>query len=291
MIKEYEKNELELKSLLEKRETAVDRLTVNERNYQWALSNFRQIHANVERLEEQSISTFFQNIFGTYEDNLEMEKQEEISAKNELDTATASLQDARDLLAVIDEEINLREKKLALLREELKETDERFKEKITQKEEEQLAFKQEAKELDEALQAGETVLQEIDNVLKELDSASSLATWDLFSDSFFIDLMKYNKIDKAEKELTYLERALRNYKKELNDVDLQTSLYYEELTQMNRVFDIFFDNIFSDWNTRDTIRKNISMLEDMMFEVEDIQNLLTERKNIVNKKIQFSSDF
>lgn len=291
MIKEYEKIELELKSLLEKRETAVDRLTENERNYQWALSKFKQIRADVERLEEQSISTFFQNIFGTYEDNLEMEKQEEISAKNELDTAAASLQDAKDLLAVIDEEINLREKKLALLREELKETDECFKEKITQKEEEQLAFKQEAKELDEALQAGETVLQEIDNVLKELDSASSLATWDLFSDSFFIDMMKYNKIDKAEKELNYLERALRNYKKELNDVDLQTSLYYEELSQMNRVFDIFFDNIFSDWNTRDTIRRNISMLEDMMYEVEDIQNLLTERKKIVNKKIQFSSDF
>lgn len=291
MIKEYEKIELELKSLLEKRETAVDRLTENERNYQWALSKFKQIRADVERLEEQSISTFFQNIFGTYEDNLEMEKQEEISAKNELDTAAASLQDAKDLLAVIDEEINLREKKLALLREELKETDERFKEKITQKEEEQLAFKQEAKELDEALQAGETVLQEIDNVLKELDSASSLATWDLFSDSFFIDMMKYNKIDKAEKELNYLERALRNYKKELNDVDLQTSLYYEELSQMNRVFDIFFDNIFSDWNTRDTIRRNISMLEDMMYEVEDIQNLLTERKKIVHKKIQFSSDF
>ena len=166
--------------------------------------------------------------------------------------------------------MDLRKEELSLLQEELIRTNPSFREQITQQESEWAALKQEEKEVIEAFEAGELVLDEIDGVLKELNSASSMATWDLFTDSFFLDLMKYNKIDKAEKELVHLERALQRYQKELKDVDLETSLAYEELSQMSRAFDVFFDNIFSDWNTRDTIRRNIAMLEDMMNELEDL---------------------
>lgn len=86
--------------------------------------------------------------------------------------------------------------------------------------------------------------------------------------------------------MAYLERALERYQKELKDVDLETSLAYEELSQMSRAFDIFFDNIFSDWNTRDTIRRNIAMLEDMNNEVDDVQNILRKRKSETLKEIQ-----
>ena len=98
--------------------------------------------------------------------------------------------------------------------------------------------------------------------------------------------MKYNKIDKAEKELVHLERALQRYQKELKDVDLETSLAYEELSQMSRAFDVFFDNIFSDWNTRDTIRRNIAMLENMYKEVEDVQSILYNRQNYLLDKLE-----
>lgn len=55
-------------------------------------------------------------------------------------------------------------------------------------------------------------------------------------------------------------------------------------------FDIFFDNIFSDWSTKDTIQRNIFMLEDMMNEVEDVQNLLYERERKL-KKIKISEEY
>ena len=118
-----------------------------------------------------------------------------------------------------------------------------------------------------------------------------MATWDMFIDSFFLDLMKYNKIDKAENGLSYLERALERYQKVLKDVHLETSLAYEELSQMSRTFDIFFDNIFSDWNTRDTIRRNIEMLEDMIHEIKLVQNILLDRERKVDEKIQLLGGF
>lgn len=288
MIQQYEQLDIELKSLLKKRLSAAEYLLEKDRNYQFALDDFKKEKADVERLEEQSLSTFVQNILGTYEEKLEKEKKEEIQAKIDLDRAATLLEEAHELLDILDEEITRREEELILLSENLKRTDPAFREQITQQEKELLELKQEEKEIKEALDAGERVLDEIDGVLKELDSANSMATWDMFTDSFFIDLMKYDKIDKAEKELAYLERALERYEKELKDVNLQTSLAYEELSQMSRAFDIFFDNIFSDWNTRDTIRRNIAMLEDMIVEVEDVQDLLLDRESNILKKIQLA---
>ena len=288
MIQKYEQLDIELKSLLKKRLSAAEYLLEKDRNYQFALDDFNKEKADVERLEEQSLSTFVQNILGTYDEKLEKEKKEAVQAKVELDRAATLLEDASELLDILDEEIARRDEDLTLLREHLRRTNPTFREQITQQEKELLELRQEEKEIKEAIDAGERVLDEIDGVLKELDSANSMATWDMFTDSFFIDLMKYEKIDKAEKELAYLERTLERYEKELKDVNLQTSLAYEELSQMSRAFDIFFDNIFSDWNTRDTIRRNIAMLEDMIDEVEDVQNLLMDRESSVLEKIQLA---
>lgn len=286
MLQKYEQLDIELKSLLKKRLTAADHLLEKYRNYEFALDQFHKEKKDVARLEKQSLSTFVQNILGTYDEKLEKEKKEEVNAKVELDRAATLLESTHELLDILDEEVFRREEELNLLREDLMQSNPSFREQVTKQEKEKLELEQEEKEINEAIEAGERVLDEINGVLKELDSANSMATWDMFTDSFFIDLMKYDKIDKAEKELAYLERALERYQKELKDVDLETSLAYEELSQMSRAFDIFFDNIFSDWNTRDTIRRNIAMLEDMNNEVDDVQNILRKRKSETIKKIQ-----
>lgn len=286
MLQKYEQLDIELKSLLKKRLTAADHLLEKYRNYEFALDQFHKEKKDVARLEKQSLSTFVQNILGTYDEKLEKEKKEEVNAKVELDRAATLLESAHELLDILDEEVFRREEELNLLREDLMQSNPSFREQVTKQEKEKLELEQEEKEINEAIEAGERVLDEINGVLKELDSANSMATWDMFTDSFFIDLMKYDKIDKTEKELAYLERALERYQKELKDVDLETSLAYEELSQMSRAFDIFFDNIFSDWNTRDTIRRNIAMLEDMNNEVDDVQNILRKRKSETIKKIQ-----
>ena len=277
-MQKYEQLEIELKRLAEKRLTAAEHLIEKETHYQYALDQFHKEKSDVERLEKQSLSTFVQNLLGSYDEKLEKEKKEEVQAKIELDRTAILLEDAHELLDILDEEIDLRKEELSLLQEELIRTNPSFREWA--------ALKQEEKEVIEALEAGELVLDEIDGVLTELNSASSMATWDLFTDNFFLDFMKYNKIDKAEKELVHLERALQRYQKELKDVDLETSLAYEELSQMSRAFDIFFDNIFSDWNTRDTIRRNIAMLENMYKEVEDVQTILYNRQNYLLDKLE-----
>lgn len=288
MIQEYEQLDIELKRLLEKRVTAADYLLEKDDHYQMALDTFNKEKTDVERLEKQSLSSFVQNIIGTYDEKLEKEKKEEVQAKVELDRAATLLEDAHVQLDSLDENIERHKEELAFLRDRLMQSNPAFKEQIAQEETDLLNLKQERKEITEAIDAGAAVLDEIDGVLNELNSANSMATWDMFTDSFFLDLMKYDKIDKAEKELVHLERALERYQKELKDVNLEATLAYEEIGQMSRAFDVFFDNIFSDWNTRDTIRRNISMLEKMTREVKDVQNILYDREDQIIKDIQLA---
>ncbi|MER2064652.1 MAG: hypothetical protein ABS873_08355, partial [Alkalibacterium sp.] len=157
---------------------------------------------------------------------------------------------------------------------------------LSQKEEQRLLMEAEIRDISEAMNAGQNVLGSLDSALEQLDSADSLATWDMFSDSFFIDMFKYDKIEKAEKEIFHLESQIERYKKELKDVDLNHVLDYESLGQMRRVFDVFFDNIFSDLSTKDTIQRNIDNLTTIGTEVNQIQKQLQTRRLELEKQLE-----
>ncbi|WP_035445125.1 hypothetical protein [Atopococcus tabaci] len=291
MIQAYEMLQLKLERLMEKRTTAAIRLEENEARRQIARARLEKETADVEKLASQSLSTFVRSLLGTYEKKLDKEKKDQVAAKIELDTAEALYLEAFEALSSLDAEIDAVQQELASLREKLKEADPAFREKVSQEQQNRIEWQQEVDELNEALRAGEHVLEGIDAALEELDSAGSLATWDMFTDSsFLLDMMKYNRIDQAEEEITFLERTLDKYRKELKDVDLHAALDYEELDHMRRTFDVFFDNIFSDWNTRDTIHRNISMLEEMGDDVEDIQERLLERKRELEENIRVSEN-
>lgn len=285
MIHEYDELQAELKQLQKNKETAFQRVAENERRHLQAQDLFHKEQADVVKLEKQSLSTFVQNLLGNYEEKLNKEKQDIIQAKIELDTAAALHYDALEDLEALEGEITDLKIRLTSLREQLKTSDPVYHQRITIKEEQQLALKQEEKEIEEAISAGDNVLRVVDRVLEELDSANSMATMDIFMDNIFVDYMKYNKIDNAEKKLKDLEIALDRYQTELKDVDLQTKVAYEELGEMHRAFDIFFDNIFSDWDTKSTIQRNVRMVEDIMHEVEDVQDILYEREHEVKEQI------
>ncbi|GEK91938.1 hypothetical protein [Alkalibacterium kapii] len=281
----YETLRIKLERLIKKRRTAKARFEENERNYNEAKAVFQKESADVDKLEAQSFTTFLQTVIGTYDKKLYEEKQEQIQAKLHLDKTSAIYLESREMVTDITDDISRLKKELDSLKEKLRATDPAFQETLSEKEEQGLLMEAEMREIDEALNAGKSVLNSLTATLKSLDSADSLATWDLFSDSFFIDMLKYDKIDKAEEELFYLEGLLERYKKELKDVDLNNVLDYENLGKMRRVFDIFFDNIFSDWNTKDTVKRNINNIEMIKDEVHLIQKQLQERHSILEDQL------
>ncbi len=132
-------------------------------------------------------------------------------------------------------------------------------------------------------------MEGIDDALEDLDSADSFSTWDMFTDSSLIfDMMKYDKINKAEAKMSQLEQLLENYTKELKDLSLDTYLSYEKFSGMGKTFDIFFDNLFSDWDTKAKIGRNIDMLETLGKSIVDLQGKLEVNRQELEKQIKES---
>ncbi|MGB7365775.1 hypothetical protein [Carnobacterium jeotgali] len=82
--------------------------------------------------------------------------------------------------------------------------------------------------------------------------------------------------------------GLENYTKELKDLSLDTYLSYEKFSGMGKTFDIFFDNLFSDWDTKAKIGRNIDMLETLGRLIIDLQGKLKLNRQELEKQIKES---
>lgn len=288
-MEEYGVLQAKIKSLLNKEASAKIRYEENSARYDLAKETFDKESEDVEKLQAESLSTFLKHLVGNYEKKLDREMQEQLTAKMELDLSLALMLEAREELASIQTAIDQTTTQFQQLKELLYNQDADFREIISEEESKRAQLKQELIELDEATAAGEKVLDGIDFALDDLDSADSFSTWDMFTDSSFIlDMMKYDKIDKAEAKMSRLEQLLENYTKELKDLSLDTYLSYEKFSGMSKTFDIFFDNFFSDWDTKAKIGRNIEMLEKLRITIEELQTKLEKNKQEIQRHIEES---
>lgn len=289
MLEEYEVLQAKMKSLVHKEKTALQRLDENEKRYEAAQTWFEKEKADVEKLQQESLSTFLKRLVGNYNQQLDKEQQEQLTAKRELDLSLALFLEAREQLDSIQTAIQETTARIRQIKEQLYQQNTDFREKSQTEEFKRAELKQELVEIDEALAAGEKVLAGIDFALDDLDSADSYSTWDMFTNSSLIlDMMKYDKIDKAEAKMNQLEQHLESYTKELKDLSLDRLLSYEKFSGMSKTFDIFFDNLFSDWDTKSKIGRNIEMLEQLGFNVEELQTKLETRKQSIHQQIKES---
>ncbi|QQP71364.1 hypothetical protein JHE06_01010 [Carnobacterium sp. CS13] len=288
-MEEYQALQEEIKSLLKKEANSKIRFEENTIRYEAAKETFAKESEDVEKLQAESLSTFLKRLVGSYDKNIDKEIQEQLAAKMELDLSSALLLESREQLGTIQTAINQTTARIKQLKELLYRQDTNFREKISVEETKRTQLKQELKELDEALAAGEKVLDGIDFALDDLDSADSFSTWDMFTNSSLLfDMMKYDKIDKAEAKMNRLEQLLENYTQELKDLSLDTYLSYEKFSGMSKTFDIFFDNLFSDWDTKSKIGRNIDMLETLETAIEELQSKLENNKEDIQKRIEES---
>ncbi|MBM6615580.1 hypothetical protein JTF06_11860 [Desemzia sp. RIT804] len=286
---EYEALQAKMSSLLNKEASAKVRYEENKVRYETAKAVFAKENDDVEKLQEESLSTFLKRLIGNYDKKLNKEKQEQVTAKMELDLSLALLLESREDLDAIQTTSKETSSQIKRLKEILYQKDSHFRERVTIEEMNRANLKQELIEIDEALAAGESVLSAIDIALDDLDSADSYSTWDMFTDSSLLfDIMKYDKIDKAEAKIGKLEQQLEHYSKELKDLSMDTILSYEKFSGMSKTFDIFFDNLFSDWDTKSKIGRNIEMLENLSLNIEDLQTKLDNNKKDIQKQLEES---
>jgi len=132
------------------------------------------------------------------------------------------------------------------------------------------------KELYEAKTAAQEVVARIDSALSSLDSASSWGIIDLFGGGMFSSFVKRERIKGANSDIKEISRSLSLLNKELEDVNMHLPTEISDAMSDN-IFDIWFDNIFTDIRVQGEIKEQIIELKNFRASViELIEKLNSE---------------
>lgn len=285
---ELEVLQSKLSILVRKLNDASEDVEYCTRQYVQAKREYEEETRDIEEAEEASFAHFIRSVIGSQERKVEKEIQEQIDARYRLDKVSEQLEEAEANFAQLEFNVTKTQSELAELKERLVISDPNYQQKVNEESIKRMKWRQELVEINEAYSAGRSILNRIDEALQHLSSAQTWSTVDMLGGGLFTDIMKYDKIDRAEELMSKVESELRRYELELRDVDYEWDSSYEFISGGHRAMDMFFDNIFTDISNNSKINNNISSLERLERQILTVQNRLKKMKEKVEEKIILS---
>ena len=108
------------------------------------------------------------------------------------------------------------------------------------------------KEKREAIDAGYRAINSLKTARDNLNSAKNWGLLDMFGGGFFSTMLKHSKIDQARQNMEQAKYDLRNFSRELNDVNMACDLHIDTGDFLSFA-DYFFDGFVVDWMVQDRI--------------------------------------
>ncbi len=144
----------------------------------------------------------------------------------------------------------------------------------------------EDRESREAYDAGVAAHRHLTQAAVTLDSARSWSSWDTFGGGgLFTDLMKYDRLDDVGRELSAAEKSLRAFTNELADVHLPAAALLD-IDSLTSTFDVWFDNIFTDWAVRERIIDAQRKVTCAVAEVATTVDRIRERRSEIAARLE-----
>lgn len=282
------RNSLTILPVLQQRLQKLEqRIADAEKDMQTILRHYNAEVVDVEQMKKDSLSNTLLKLIKRYEGKLDKETQEMIAAKMEYDKASDRVSDLQSELY----QLNLRIKSLLdnkqTYEDELKQREDIVKSSITSKayliyrklQEEREKLGKQLVEIDEAKAVAHLVLGTAQSALDHLRSAEGWATYDIWARGGVISHMaKYNHIDNAQADFNRLSYQVKDLKKELSDIMIYETAYNVGIDSTTRMFDFWFDNIFTDLNVRDKIRADKEEVSKLILKIKSIITKLEEVK-------------
>ncbi len=240
--------------------------------------------ADVRRLERLSPTRLWATLRGEAEERLAIEKAEAdaagraaVAAQQRLDPAVSAAQRVKAERAQLGNADLAYREAVSVFEAALQEAGGTTASKITAVVDELGRVSEESREIDEASRALHHARAALAEAYRLLDSAGGWATYDTFFNGGFVaDLVKHSRIDEATQAFVQVNRALEGLSRELADIDAP-ALRGVEISESLAVFDVLFDNIFSDWMVRDRIAQAKNQAIDLAARLDDLARYLTDR--------------
>jgi hypothetical protein len=100
-------------------------------------------------------------------------------------------------------------------------------------------------ELREAITAGTSVTQALNSAIQSLKSAKGWGTFDLLGGGMISDAVKHNHIDHAKEYIHQAQSSMRNFQKELLDINEEANMQVD-ISGLLKFADFFFDGLIAD---------------------------------------------
>jgi chromosome segregation ATPase len=234
---------------------------------------------DVNNLDKARLNHIFLRLVGKMDEKVEKEELELLQAKVRFDELTYAVSQLEKDVSDIRNRLNFLKEEISKVREDGARVYVEVKNRNAQLENKMIHKKSEILEIDQAIKAGNDVLSALNETSRELKSAEGWSTWDTFGGGGFIsDMMKYDKMDNAQQNMNQLSQSIRKFRAELKDVSIHEQLEFKGVDMGTKTFDVFFDNIFTDWSVRSKIQENSRQLVGIEDQVVPILTTLRNRK-------------
>lgn len=125
------------------------------------------------------------------------------------------------------------------------------------------------KEKREAIEAGQRALQSLRYAQDNLHSAKNWGLVDMFGGGFLSTMAKHSKMNRAQQYMEQAKYDLRNFSRELNDVNMACNLHIET-NDFLAFADFFFDGFVADWLVQKRINNARSQVNEAIRRTEQI---------------------
>lgn len=296
-IKECREN-MALKETLEKRNLSLENELDNKEKELLELEKSLNKELNdVQKLKSLSFSNLISNILRNKDEKLEKEEREYLEAKLKYDNFKFKVEklryDVEENNNRLGQLINIEGKYKDLIsekRELVKKFNLNIRDEIIEIENEIKDLLSNKTEISEALREANNCLMISEETLKSLRSANNWGIYDIVGGGMISSAIKHNRIDDAKTYMERLSYSVDRLNKELGDVD--TSIFNEGLniSGFSYTFDIFFDNIFSDFSVQGEINDSLYKIEDFHNNVLNLIRKLEEKENSIGLKVNLLNE-
>lgn len=251
------------------------------------LEQLRKEELDVKRLEGISLANFVHIIAGNKLDKLEKEKKEALSAKLKYDEAAAEVNNLSQEVIKLNHELsglgNVEDRYMELINQKEKLMVSGESGKLHEILEQKADLKSMEKELSEALNAGADLLDSLNRVRKNLDSAGSWGMWDILGGGLISNIGKHSEIDKARSEIDYAQSLLRKFERELKDVGFININI--DIGSFMTFADFFFDGLLVDLAVQSGINNARDRVNDTISKVDSITSRMESELGVVINKL------
>ena len=248
--------------------------------------------ADVQRLESYSTTRIWAALRGSRDADLDRELAERQAAEYAVARAESWLRVAREEaqratgeLAELGDVAARRRRALAAKEAWLSSSGLEVGRELTRLADEIARTRSTLNEVLEAAVAAERAAVRLDAALRMLGSAGDWATYDTFlGGGMFGDAMKYDRMDKAQALLHDADQALRHLAVELQDVGASAAVEPLAVDGLTQTFDVWFDNIFSDWSVRSRIADAARKAARTAGAVQEIRTRLAQQERDLTER-------